>query len=104
MSAGWFACFETEGEGFSPGYPWQAVLQLEGLMVSTGMWFRSEAECMDFIRTQVIGQPLLGAPEPAPLVDVTTLSDPLPRYVLGPGTREALIAMGWDLPAGTEGD
>ncbi|MFG3228124.1 hypothetical protein ACGF07_25530 [Kitasatospora sp. NPDC048194] len=38
------------------------------------------------------------------LVDVTTTSDAEPSYILGHGTYEALVAMGWTPPATTEGD
>ncbi|MGW2539433.1 hypothetical protein ACWC5I_00795 [Kitasatospora sp. NPDC001574] len=43
-------------------------------------------------------------PRPAHLVNVTAFSDREPRYVLGKGAHEALIAMGWTPPPNTEGD
>lgn len=58
---GWFACFERGDEAVSDEYPWRPVLSLGGYMVSTDSWFKTEDECLDFIRTQILGQPLLGA-------------------------------------------
>ncbi|MEU1421486.1 hypothetical protein [Kitasatospora sp. NPDC005751] len=97
MTTGWFACFETD-EDTNPRYPWQAALQLDGHMLSAGAWFSTEAECTAFIRAHVIGQSLLDDGPDVRLVEVTTLGDSAPRYVLDQGTHEALVAMGWTPP------
>jgi hypothetical protein len=57
---GWFAeeCTDAPHAGFT----WRAVLQLPGLVVPTdGLWFDTEAECLDFIRDDIIGQGLFPA-------------------------------------------
>jgi hypothetical protein len=62
---GWFACFERgEDASLNPDYPWRPVLDLNGHMPGLDVWFKTEAECLDFIRTQVIGQPLLDSEQP----------------------------------------
>lgn len=56
---GWFADIDGEAE---PGYPWQPCLQLDGMCLSFGVWFATEHECVDFIKSNVLGRDLLEGP------------------------------------------
>lgn len=53
---GWWAeedCEEDQG--------WRPVLQLDGYVATFDIWFRTEQDCEDWIRTSVIGAGMLGA-------------------------------------------
>jgi hypothetical protein len=48
----WFADIDEEAaEGPTPGYPWQAVLQIHGACHPLeGIWFASEHDTLEFIK------------------------------------------------------
>lgn len=53
---GWFADLSDEDER-DPHAPWQAFLQLEGhCHALDGVWFYTEADCVEFIRTEIVGR------------------------------------------------
>jgi hypothetical protein len=59
---GWWAEHEADPEinPFAPDAPWIATLQIDvGCNSLSGVAFYSEADCLDFIRRCVIGQPPL---------------------------------------------
>lgn len=50
---GWFA----DGSDDAPkGYPFQPCLQLDGMCMSSTVWFQTREECEQWIRENVIGQ------------------------------------------------
>lgn len=51
----WFADIDTEQVG---DYQWQPVLELDGMCLSTNIWFRTKAECVAFIVDSIIGATL----------------------------------------------
>lgn len=51
---GWFARLGDDDDAF-PGY-WQPTLQLDGLQVPSGIGFTTEEDCLDFIRTEILGK------------------------------------------------
>lgn len=53
---GWFAD-TTESETAS--MLWHPILQLPGICVPMEIWFETEADCEDFIRREILGQPML---------------------------------------------
>lgn len=56
---GWFADVDPE-EAPRRGYEYQPCLQLEGgICLSFDVWFKTEDECVDYIRTNIIGKQLL---------------------------------------------
>ncbi|MFE9765105.1 hypothetical protein ACFYPC_11320 [Streptomyces sp. NPDC005808] len=58
-ATGWFACDEgDETEVPNPRYPWQPVLQLEGMQVRLSIWFETKEACQGFITSDVIGKGL----------------------------------------------
>lgn len=62
---GWFA--DVDPDVTSGEHVWQPCLQLEGMCLPIEVWFSTEAECLEFIRENVIGQgeiagPASGAP------------------------------------------
>jgi hypothetical protein len=48
---GWFADIDPDVD-----HRWQPCLQLGGWCPSMPVWFKSEQECLDFIRDEIIGQ------------------------------------------------
>lgn len=57
---GWFACYEDER---GTAFPWTPALQCEGsLCPNFDVWFESKEACEDFIRTEILGKPLLAGP------------------------------------------
>jgi hypothetical protein len=53
---GWFADIDRDAE---PNYPWQPCLQLDGICHSFQVWFATEAECVAYIKEQILGRGLL---------------------------------------------
>lgn len=58
---GWFAEeIPDDDPDFNARWPYRAVLQLPGMVVTTtGHWFATEADCLDFIRDDILGKGLL---------------------------------------------
>lgn len=58
---GWFVeRVRDDDPDFNPRWPYRATLQIRGGGASLdGFRFATEAECLDFIRTDVIGKGLL---------------------------------------------
>jgi purine nucleoside phosphorylase len=58
---GWFTEHVSEDDpDFNAKHPYRATLQLPGWVVTTqGPWFETEADCDDFIRTEIVGMGLL---------------------------------------------
>jgi hypothetical protein len=52
----WWAEHDPEG-ALSPNYPWRPTLQTGSSMCHSfeGISFGSEEDCLDFIRTEIIG-------------------------------------------------
>ena len=48
MDEGWFADHCEDAPG---AFPWQPCMILDGICASVDIWFRTEAECVDFIRS-----------------------------------------------------
>lgn len=64
MSKGWFADVDDD-ETLPREFRWQPVLDTnEGSCHSFDVWFRTEAECEEYISRCIIGAPLLRNPEP----------------------------------------
>jgi hypothetical protein len=55
---GWFADLADEEER-NPRWPWQPFIQITGSCLPLPVWFETEAECLDFIRTDIVGRGLL---------------------------------------------
>lgn len=49
---GWFADTDQSQAG---EFVWQPCLQTDTCVVSVSTWFRSEADCLKFIRDEIIG-------------------------------------------------
>lgn len=47
----WYAEYDREAP---EGYPWRPNLQLDGYCCDFDIWFATEAECLDFIKTKVM--------------------------------------------------
>jgi hypothetical protein len=60
-ASGWFA--DAGDDDSRARYPWQPFLQLEAMCLPFPMWFSSEQDCEEFIRTHIIGQPMLDYPD-----------------------------------------
>ena len=57
---GWFA--ERDDEAPAESHKWRPVLQADGWLGELdGIWFETEAECIEWINTQVLGHGLLEA-------------------------------------------
>jgi hypothetical protein len=50
---GWFADIDETAEG--DDFRWSPHLQAGGVIPSLDIWFRTEEECTDWIRREVIG-------------------------------------------------
>ena len=59
---GWFADLAAEDERVESA-PWQPFLQIPGSCVGMTIWFQTEADCEDFIRREILGQPMLEHPK-----------------------------------------
>jgi hypothetical protein len=57
--SGWFA--DLSDNKTLPSYPWQPFLQLVSGCYPLPLWFSTEADCEDFIRTDILGQTMLEA-------------------------------------------
>lgn len=55
---GWFSDIDRE-EAPSGTHQWQPCLQLEGWCPSIDVWFESKEACDEFIRTEILGKPML---------------------------------------------
>jgi hypothetical protein len=55
---GWFADLD---ESATDDFRWAPHLQADGVIPSLDIWFRTEDECMDWIRENVIGRGLFDA-------------------------------------------
>jgi PadR family transcriptional regulator, regulatory protein PadR len=55
---GWFSDIDPE-EAPSETHQWQPCLQLDGWCPNFDVWFASKEECDDFIRRDILGQPML---------------------------------------------
>lgn len=53
---GWFADVDKDA---GTRFIWQPCLQLEGGVSELPIWFESEADCLEFIKTDVIGLGML---------------------------------------------
>ena len=55
---GWFAEWVPDDDpDYDARWPWRATLQRPGFVITTqGPWFRTKAECLDFIQNDIIGQ------------------------------------------------
>lgn len=58
---GWFADIDSDQTG---EYRWQPCLQLDGWCPPLPVWFKTEQDCLDFIRTEVISQGIYDDGEP----------------------------------------
>ena len=47
----WYAEYDREAP---EGYPYRPNLQLDGYCCDFDIWFATEAECLDFIKTQIM--------------------------------------------------
>lgn len=64
MVDGWFAdvpAVDEWADAPSPESPWRPYLQLDGIRVSMNVWFRTEDDCTQFIREEVLGKGMLDA-------------------------------------------
>lgn len=52
---GWFADLDEE-RGEVAGYAWRPFLQCPGHVVPADIWFASEEDCQEFIRTDILGR------------------------------------------------
>jgi hypothetical protein len=52
---GWFADFDTE----SGANGWQPCVQTDLVVLSTEVWFKSEAQCVAFIEQELLGLAML---------------------------------------------
>lgn len=55
---GWFADVDPD-EQPSPRYPWQPVLQIDGMCMSIDVWHANQKACEAFIRDRIIGQGMI---------------------------------------------
>ena len=53
---GWFA--DTNRES-NPRWPWQPCLQTDSGCFDIEIWFQTEAECLAFIKSEIIGKGLM---------------------------------------------
>ena len=54
---GWFAEIDDEA---ATEYKWRPVLQADGWLGELGdIWFRTEQECLDWIKTEILGHGML---------------------------------------------
>jgi hypothetical protein len=56
---GWFAGNRSEDDEVDAHYPWQPILQDEGVQSPLAVWFATEADCVAFIKSKVIGRGLM---------------------------------------------
>ena len=65
ISEGWYAHLDkvTVIAELNQCPAWEPRLQLDGHSLSTCIWFATEAECLQFIVTEILGQSLLAQPE-----------------------------------------
>lgn len=55
---GWFADLDEDEPPDSPAR-WRPYLQIAGCCLPLRAWFATEDDCLDFIRSSVVGQGLL---------------------------------------------
>ncbi|MEU9400555.1 hypothetical protein [Streptomyces sp. NPDC048242] len=63
LPRGWWAEHDDDPETnpFAPAAPWRATVQVDGACFSLdGVAFYNEADCLAFIQSDILGQPLLG--------------------------------------------
>lgn len=56
VQLGWFASIDEESD---PRWPWQPCLQLPSSIGAMQIWFATEEECLDFIRTYILGKGII---------------------------------------------
>lgn len=59
MEDGWFADTAMDGDDPPDGYPWQPVLQAGNSCHPIDVWFRTEEECLSYIRDNILGKGVL---------------------------------------------
>lgn len=55
---GWFADLDDDAD-VDPKFPWSPMIQTAGGCYPLPIWFQTEADCVEFIRRDILGRGLL---------------------------------------------